>query len=501
MSDIRVFIGEPSSIDPSNGFEHDGALLLRFLCDPLVDFDIITGEPRPAAASSWVVSPDGMEVLFKLRPEVRFHNGRSVIASDYEYSFARLVRPETGSKLSYQLMCVRGYEDVRSGRSDRLSGVESVDPHTLRIRLSYPFHEVPAVFGHRATSAVPYEVIEADPDGFRVRPVSTGPYKILDSWEAGRGLTLERVPEYYGKNTAFPDGGSGYVDRLTFCIYDELEEAYQDWHEGRLDVVKVPPARLPEVGDLGNKFRQTPCALMQYLGFPTQVFPFDDPLVRRAVALAIDRQKIIDESFLGLRPLAHRVLPPPLGSMDEDLLSIQYDPDAARDLISKAGIGPVKTTFAYNAGLGHDGWVTSIIDQINDVLGWQISAKPMEWTEFLRWVPQADTLFRMTWAIDYPSTDNVLYPLFHSSSVGSDNFTGYQSATVDSLIADARATADVEVRALIYREVESLICKDLPLIPLWFGVQYNLVNLDKFDVSGPIIDVFGEPSLRSFRSK
>ncbi len=499
---IRVFIGEPSSIDPCNGFEHDGALLLRFLADPLVDYSPDTGEPRPAAAREWEVSADGLRVDFTLRPGVRFHHGREVTAADYVYSLSRVARPETGSKLAYHLACVEGYQDVRAGRSRVLSGVRAVSRDVLRVTLVHPFHEVASVFGHRVTAPVPAELAEADPERFRVHPVSTGPYRVLEPWQEGQGLVLERFDDYYAANGAFPDGGAGHADLLDFRIHEELEDAYQAWHRGELDVVKVPPARIPEALELGERFRRTPCALMQYIGFPTDVAPFDDPAVRRAVAMAVDRQAIIDTAFSGTRPLARRILPPALAGQDDaDLTDVRYDPEAARALLADRGVGPVTTEFAYNAGLGHDQWVASAVAQLNENLGWQITPRPMVWPEFLRWLGRADTLFRMTWAIDYPSADNFLYPLFHSASIGDDNFTRYREPEIDRLIDTARATADRAERQALYARAEARACADLPLLPLWFGVQYHLVALDSFDVDGPVVDLFGEPVLRSFRPR
>ncbi|MCM2416008.1 hypothetical protein [Streptomyces sp. RKAG290] len=107
----------------------------------------------------------------------------------------------------------------------------------------------------------------------------------------------------------------------------------------------------------------------------------------------------------------------------------------------------------------------------------------------------------MTWAIDYPSVDNFLYPLFHSASIGDDNFTRYNSPAVDGLIDKARATADDDERRALYGEAEAVTCRDLPLLPLWFGVQYHLVNLEKFQIDGAVVDMFGEPVLRMFRPR
>lgn len=501
---IRVFIGEPTTIDPACGFEHDGTLILRFLADPLVDFTADTGDLRPAAARSWKVDPDGRRVVFELRDDVVFHHGRKVTAHDYVYSLSRVVQPGTASKLAYNLAMIEGYEAVRSGAASVLAGVTALGDHLLEVRLGRPFHEIAALFGHRVTAPVPRELVESDPESFKRAPVSTGPYMVADPWKAGVGLALKKFDGYYGKNAAYRDGGSGHVERLEFCVYQDVDDAFVAWHRGALDVTKVPPARIVESLVEGPSFRQTPCALMQYVGFPVTVAPFDNPIVRRAVAMCIDRQAIIDEAFHGTRPIAQRIIPPGIGgaSADLNLTSIRYDPRAARELLKEHGLTePVHTGFRYNAGLGHDGWVHTVVDSINTELGWEVQAVPMDWRDFLVWLRNADEPFRMTWAIDYPSVDNFLYPLFHSESIGNDNFTGYRSADFDDYIERARSTASTAVRNELYLQAEQLICTELPLVPLWFGVQYHLVNARDFVLPEVPVDLFGEPSLRMFRTE
>lgn len=119
------------------------------------------------------------------------------------YSLTRVVRPETGSKLAYNLAMVEGYEDTHTGRCDTLRGVRALSPDQLEVRLNQPFHEIAAVFGHLVTVPVPVELVEGDPERFRVHPVSNGPYR-----------------------TAEPDGGGGHVDRVGMAVYEEVDNGF-----------------------------------------------------------------------------------------------------------------------------------------------------------------------------------------------------------------------------------------------------------------------------------
>lgn len=233
---ISVFIGELTSIDPCFRSEHDGALILRFLSEPLIDFTPDTGQAFPAAAESWKLENKGLVVRLFLRHGVSFHHGREVVAEDYVYSWNRLVHPEQNSELAYHLSKIEGFEDVRSGKTDHMSGLEVVGPYELTVRLTEPFAEVPALFGHHCTAAVPRELVEANPEQFRNHVVSTGPYMLAEPWAHVR---LKRFDGYYGANGAFLDGGSGYVEEIEFRIYEDLNDAYTDWKEGKLHMMSA----------------------------------------------------------------------------------------------------------------------------------------------------------------------------------------------------------------------------------------------------------------------
>ena len=505
---LRAQLGEPSAIDPGRAFEHDGALVAGLLADPLVDVDPGTGRLAPAAASGWEVAPDGLEVRFRLRPGVRFHHGREVTAEDYRYALSRAVRPETQSAAASGLAVLDGYEEVASGRAQLLSGVTAVGPHRLRVRLSRPFHEIAAVFSQRVTAPVPAELVEADPEGFARRPVSNGPYRVVEEWRPGRGPVLERFAGYHAANAAHPYGGAGRSPRIAFHVHESLADAYHAFLRGELDVTEVPPDLADRAAaEGGAAFHRTPNPMVAYLGFPTRVAPFDDPVVRRAVAMCVDREAIGTRHFGGARPVADRVVPPLLDpgpaapGSSRPGLRLAYDPEGARELLARHGVVPPPggVTLLFNAGQGHGGWVADVVRGIAEGLGWQVAPRRLDWPAYLSELPYAEGLFRMNWAVDQLSYDNALYPLVHSEAVGDGNHPGYRNPRVDALIDAARATADEGARRARYREAEQTVLDDLPLLPLWQGALHHLVSPERVRPLGPPIDVLGAPALRQYR--
>ncbi|WNI18650.1 ABC transporter substrate-binding protein [Actinacidiphila sp. ITFR-21] len=499
---LRVQLGEPSAIDPGRAFEHDGALVAGLIADPLVDCDPATGRLAPAAADSWEVAPDGLSVRFRLRPGVLFHHGRPVTARDYRYSLSRVVRPETDSPMAAHLAAVEGYEEVTAGRAESLSGVLAPADDELLVRLTRPFHEIAAVFSQRVTAPVPAELVERDPAGFALRPVSNGPYAVAENngRRPGAGPVLDRFPGYYGANAAYRDGGRGRAGRIEFSVFDDMADACLAFFRGELDVTEVPADAAAQASAAGGAaFHSTPNPMVTFLGFPVPIAPFDDPVVRRAVAMCIDREGIGKRRFAGMRPVAGRMVPPVLDPDGGPRLDLPHDPAAARRLLAERAVPEPERAVRvlFNGGQGHEGWVGDVARDIAEGLGWRVEPQRLDWPGYLRELPHTSGLFRTNWAVDYLSVDNALHPLAHGDAVGESNHARYRGAA-DALIDRARATLDADARRELYRRAEQRVLADLPYLPLWEGALYHLVDPVRVRPAGPVTDVFGVPVLRQF---
>ncbi|MEY9843029.1 oligopeptide transport system substrate-binding protein [Streptacidiphilus sp. BW17] len=504
-STLKIGIGAPESLDPASCFDHDGALVLGLLTDTLVACEPRSGELRPGAAAAWEVTPDGRRIVLRLRPGVRFHHGRLVTAADYAYSLSRAVRPSTGSQIAYLLSLVDGFDEVRAGRAEILSGVRALAADRLEISLSRPFHEIAAVLSHPITAAVPRELCEGRPGLFRRSPVGTGPYRFTEGSGAGDAvLVLEHLDGYYGANSAFPEGGAGGPRRVEFHVLDDADAAYRAWQSGRVDIVEVADGRAGDARRAQDAYRVTRCASLTYLAFPVQHAPFDDPLVRRAVAMAVDRSRLCEIAGAGEVLPAASVIPPRLlpGGSESSLPGLPFDPEASRRILAGCGAERRSVRIVLDGDRGHGQWVAAAARQLAAHLDWTVEVDALPRSDYLRWLQRPDALFRATWVSDYPSVDTMLFPLFHSAAAeAGGNYAGYRSARVDELIDAARATADPVTRLRRYRDAEAAVCAELPILPLWHGTMRHLVAAGRFEVDGDPIDLFGAPCARLFRSR
>ncbi|MEK2495110.1 ABC transporter substrate-binding protein [Kitasatospora purpeofusca] len=496
---LRIGIGAPETLDPATCFDHDGALVLGLLADPLVDHEPATGRLRPAAAERWRVDPDGLGISFDLRPAVRFHDGRASTAEDYVRALSRAVRPETGSRIAHHLSLVDGFDEVRAGRADILRGVEATGSHRLRISLTRPFHEIAAVFSHRMTTAVP-----SGPVGAEGAFVGTGPYRLVEGGPGAERLVLERFTGYHGGNRAYPRGGAGGPRRIEFLVFSDQGAAYEAWKGRDVDLVEVAGPHSVDARRHGGAYRLTRCASLTYLGFPLQRPPFDDVEVRTAIALGVDRHLLCRRIGQGELVPAEGIVAPLLwgGPTVDNPVGPGFDPRRARRILAERGVRTDRPLpLVCDAGRGNEHWVRLVAAQLRENLGWEAEVRVLERSAYLNWLAQPDSVFRATWVSDYPSVDTMLYPLFHSDSVGGTNYGRYRSPAVDTLMDEARAAADLPTRMARYRAAEAAVHADLPVLPLWHGTMRHLVALDGFALEGVPVDLFGAPSPRMFRER
>ena len=293
----------PTTLDPALITDVQGGGIAAKLFNGLVRFndnlDIV-----PDIARSWSLSPDQLTYTFHLRPDVRFSNGRKVTAHDFRYSFERVLSPKTKAPLTWVLDRIEGADDFISGRASGIAGIRVADDQTLVLKLEKPFGPFLSLLSMSPAYVVPREEVERLGPDFGTHPVGSGPY-VLAEWKHGQHIILSARADYFE--------GSPKLNGIYYRVIPEDLTAVMEFETGHLDVLLIPASEYgryttdPAWRDL--VFGRTGLN-SYYIGLNCTRPPFNDVRVRRAMNLAIDRQRIFNTVFEKRGVLATGPIPP-----------------------------------------------------------------------------------------------------------------------------------------------------------------------------------------------
>lgn len=472
---------DPEQIDPAFVADEEGEFVVDALFDSLVALDE-DQQVVPAAARDWEVSENATVFTFRLRPDATFHDGTPVTAQDFVRAFNRMAdgTRDPSSFVAYHLAPVQGFEQTQQSGVP-LAGVEAADQFTLRITLVEPFAEFLLVLSDPSLAPIP-EVADRNPEGFAERPVGNGPFEMAEPWQHGQYIRVTRYPDHHRP---------AWLDEVVFQIYLQdagADQQYQAFTDGQLQVAGVPPARLEEAREAHGRSSDGYAApgvldgtssTLYYFGFNTNEAPFDDPDVRRAVSLSIDREEIATEVMRGARAPADGIVPPSIpGHGDDACRFCRFDPEQAKELVEDVEL-PDSIELLYNVGQSHRAIADHVAANIQETLGVEVELSSEELQPFVQTLRAGNMdLFRLGWQADYPSAGSYLYPLFSSATLGQDNLTRFSSSDVDQKLQQARATRDEAERQRLYQEVERSVLNQAVIAPVFF-YRFNLVTADE----------------------
>ncbi len=480
---LRLASGDPVTMDPHLAGD---SLSAEYIVEIFGGLLTITPELDLGLdlAESWEVSDDGLTYTFTLRADIVFHTGRRVTADDVRWSLERATSPvpEGATRPSTTAMAYLGdIEGVaarffdRSGSPPPISGLTVVDDRTIQIRLTEPLP--PDLFLSKLTYPTAFVVdrqqIEANPRNWTRRPNGTGPYRLAE-WRLGERIVLAANDRYHL--------GAPSVDQVLYTLSGG--STLTRFENGELDVAgislaDIDRARDPQ-SDLYPLYTAFPQFTISYIAFNTNVPPFDDVNVRRALALSIDRAKIAEVTFNNMLAPASGILPPQLPGFTPNDKTYPFDPDAARAALAASTYGsadalpPIVLT---EVGGGAEARVDTqaFLEQWRNELGIEVEIRQ---TDFATFLDDQDAgrlqMFNAGWIMDYPDPEDILDLKFHSKS--SLNDVGYDNPAVDALLDRGRTERDSVVRLRLYQEAELLIIKDVAWIPLYFSQSHVVVN-------------------------
>ena len=476
---------EPQSLDPHRAEGVPSGNIQRDLFEGLT-IEAPNGDVIPGVAESWRISEDGRIYVFQLRANARWSNGDPVTAHDFVYSFRRSLDPETLSRYTFILAPILNAEAVASGTMPPAElGVRALDDHRLEITLRSVTPYFLGVLNHSASYPVHRGSVEAYGDRW-TRPgnlVSNGAY-----------LLVERLPESHIKivrNPYYWDNDSTVIDEVWYYPTEDSASELRRYRAGELELTSTVPSK--QIGwaqeNLPDQLVIAPYLGTYYYGINLTKPPFaDNPALRRALTLAIDRE-IITEEIAGAGQIpAFGWVPPVINytgqQMPEAAWTQAEREEEARRLYLEAGYSdedPLRLEVLYNTLEDHRRIAAGIASMWKSILGVETSLLNQEWRVFLDTKRKKDEMnvytetevFRGGWIGDYNDAFT-FSELMHSGSGLNDS--GYMNPDYDLLLELASKEGDLKKRAEYLQEAEIILLKDLPIIPLYFYVSTYMVK-------------------------
>jgi oligopeptide transport system substrate-binding protein len=488
---INLSSGSLESLDPAYAKDLYTLWTTHMIYNTLVETDSAL-QLRPSLATSWEISPDGLRYRFHLRSDVRFQDapdfpggrGRLMTAQDVVYSFQRLIDPAIASSGAW----------VFNDRIAVDSPFVAIDARTFELRLRAPFRPMLPMLSMPYCSIVPQEVTKRWGKDFRRHPCGTGPFRYAD-WDEGAALTLHKNPGYWERD------GSGrqlpYLDAVQLSFHDSKATEFMLFLQGKLDFVNGIDGSFKDLvltkrgqlkPDFAGKYRLERSTYLntEYIGllFDTsnalqKNAPGRYRLVRQAINYAIDRRRIATYFRNGVgMPATSGFIPQGLPGFDRTRrIGYDYDPKKATELLKRAG-------FPSGRGLGvlsiqtPDNWsdiVNFITTELAEI-GIRAKTEVMQPNILRQQMSASKSLaFRGQWIADYPDAETYL-AFFNSRLPAPPNYTRFKNATYDQWYDESMTLPDGQ-RWIRYRQMDSLVMSEAPVIPLFYDQLLHFTQL------------------------
>jgi oligopeptide transport system substrate-binding protein len=468
-----------TSLDPAFSKDQPSMWVCQQLYNGLVQVNHRL-EIMPSIAKSWSVAENGLSITFYLRDDVYFHHhpdfpegkGRRVVASDFVYSFNRIIDADVASTGAW----------LFNGKVQDIEPFKAINDTTFQIRLRIPFRPMLSLLSLPYCSVVPKELIEKYGKDFRKHAVGTGPFNLI-KWEENVALVLGKHKAYFEKDSqgiTLP-----YLDGVKFTFINDRAVEFLQLLQGQIDVVSgidksfrdkalLPNGELrPELKDL-LIYERAPYLNTEYLGFSMKkqtCTAIADKRVRQAINYAIDRQKMLTFLRNGIgQPAHYGMIPPGLPGFDSiHTKGYSFHREKAVQLLAEAG---------YPEGRGLPPLVLHSNPQYQDLT--DFIAKSLEEVGFkvqvqlspgslLRAAMSKNEVdfFRASWIGDYPDAENYL-ALFFSAYDAPPNYTFFKHQRYDELYKKAISSTDDQEVLSWYQEMDQLILDEAPVVPLFY---------------------------------
>ncbi|TNC64232.1 ABC transporter substrate-binding protein [Rubellimicrobium roseum] len=476
---VITYKDDVATLDPAIGYDWQNWSMIKSLFDGLMDYVPGTTDLRPGLAESYEISEDGLTYTFKLRPGVTFHNGREMTAEDVVYSLSRVTDPATQSPGAGFFGMIEGFDAQMAGEAESLSGVTAVDPQTVQIKLSRPDATFLHVMALNFASIVPQEAVEAAGDDFGRQPVGTGSFKLAE-WTLGQRLVFEKNSDYWRE-------GVPYLDQITFEVGQEPVVALLRLQNGEVDVPGdgIPPAKFQEVMADPAQAERVVQGGQLHTGYVTMNVtqpPFDNVDVRRAVNMAINKDRIT-QIINGRAVPANQPLPPSMPGYAENHEGYAYDPEGAKELLAQAGFADGFETELYVMNTDPNPRIAQAIQQDLAAVGITASIQSLAQANVIEagGAGTAPMIWSggMAWIADFPDPANFYYPILGCAGAveGGWNWSKYCNEELDAKATEADSMSDpamADQRLALWSEIYTKVMEDAAWAPVFHEERYTM---------------------------
>ncbi|MCI7570527.1 MAG: peptide ABC transporter substrate-binding protein [Clostridiales bacterium] len=465
---------EPESIDPALNTAVDGAVMINHMFEGLykwIDDGNGVAKLVLGQAESVDVNAEKTVYTFKIRENAKWSDGQAVTASDFVYSWQRLVDPATAADYCYMADILLNANEIMAGEKDKSElGVKAIDEHTLEVTLHTPCPYFEEIMAFPSLMPVRQDMIEKGGDQWTFdlsTYVGNGPYK-MESWEHNSKIRLVKSENYYDYAKLGPNA-------INFALMDDANAIYAAFNSGQLNFIEeVPVAEIPTLVEQGklniDKYIGT-----YYVCFQTQKAPFDDVRVRKAFSLAIDRNYIVEQITRTGQVPASGFVPygvnDALGIEGDDFRTVggnymdvskeayEANCEEARRLLAEAGYeggaGFPVVEYLYNTSDNHKAIGEALQQMWQDELGVTVNLVNQEWNTFLQTRKEGNySIARNGWIADYNDPMSFLDMWLTG---GGNNDAHYSNAEYDALIMQAKSTSDAAERMRLMHQAEDIL--------------------------------------------
>lgn len=481
-----------TSIDPAFARNQNALWMINQVFNGLVQVDNVLNVV-PAIAKSWEVSADGKDYTFHLRNDVLFQDdplfkkeiGRKVIASDFVYSFNRLIDPKVGSSGGW----------IFSGKVKDIHGFVAVNDSTFEIHMMKPYPAFLNILTTQYCMVVPHEVVDHYGKDFRSHPVGTGPFR-FKYWKEDEILVLLKNEKYWEKdgNVRLP-----YLDAVKVTFISDKQSAFMNFIKKDLDFFNSVDGSyrddiLSKNGNMTKKYRgkfqliKAPYLCTEYIGIlvdTSKSLVRNSPLrfrkVRQAINYAIDKAKLIKylRNSIGI-PATSGFVPQGMPGFDSALVKgYHYDPVRAAKLLAEAGYpnGKGMPEVTLTTSTTYKDLIEFIQGELSS-LGMRIKVDVSPNASLRELMAKNEVnFFRGSWIADYPDAENYLSVFYSKNKVPfGPNYTGYSNPEFDRLFEQSYYERDAKKRYEMNRRMDNLVMENASVVPILYDQSVTMLQ-------------------------